>query len=127
MRRPTGSLFRAAICSGSFARTLDDIRKLGGNSPQDDLKFAAVERVSIINRRLYETCLAPFVRSITPPGFGNWARQTHPNRMRFAIFSDRESGDEDDLPKTPSRSASVGNQHRTTTSSQPPKRLWPRP
>jgi pimeloyl-ACP methyl ester carboxylesterase len=69
-------------------RTLDDIRKLGGNSPQDDLKFAAVERVSIINRRLYETCLAPFVRSITPPGFGNWARQTHPNRMRFAIFSD---------------------------------------
>ena len=36
-------------------RSLDDIRKLGGNSAEDDLKFAAAERVSIINRRLYET------------------------------------------------------------------------
>ncbi|HET6942767.1 MAG TPA: DUF3141 domain-containing protein [Sphingomicrobium sp.] len=69
-------------------RSLDDIRKLGGNSPEDDLKFAAVDRVSTINRRLYETYLSPLVRSVTPPAFGEWARKMHPNRVRFAIFSD---------------------------------------
>ena len=69
-------------------RTLDDIRNLGANSPEDDLKFAAVDRVSAINRRLYETYLGPFVRSVTPPAFGDWARKMHPNRVRFAIFSD---------------------------------------
>ena len=69
-------------------RTLDDIRKLGGNSPDDDRKFATADRVSAINRRLYETYAAPIVRSVTPPGFGEWARKMHPNRVRFAIFSD---------------------------------------
>lgn len=69
-------------------RTLDDIRKLGGNSPEDDLKFAAVDRVSTINRRLYENYLGPLVRSVTPPAFGEWSRKMHPNRVRFAIFSD---------------------------------------
>jgi hypothetical protein len=69
-------------------RTLEDIRKLGGNSPEDDLKFAAVDRVSNINRRLYQTYLGPFLRSVTPPAFGEWARKLHPNRVRFGIFSD---------------------------------------
>lgn len=69
-------------------RTLDDIRKLGSNSPEDELKFAAVDRVSTINRRLYENYLGPYVRSITPPAFGEWSRKMHPNRVRFGIFSD---------------------------------------
>jgi pimeloyl-ACP methyl ester carboxylesterase len=69
-------------------RTLDDIRKLGTDNPEDDLKFAAVDRVSAINRRLYETYLGPFIRSVTPPAFGDWSSKMHPNRVRFAIFSD---------------------------------------
>ena len=69
-------------------RTLDDIGALGGNSPEDDLKFAAADRVSNINRRLYENYLGPLVRAVTPPGFGDWARKMHPNRVRFSIFSD---------------------------------------
>jgi pimeloyl-ACP methyl ester carboxylesterase len=73
-------------------RTLDDIRALGGNSPEDDLKFAAVDRVSSVNRRLYENFLGPMVRSVTPPGFGGWARKMHPNRVRFSIFSDENPG-----------------------------------
>ena len=82
-----------ALIAGSYLfrlepRSLDDIRALGGNSAEDDLKFAAAERVSIINRRLYETFLGPFVRSVTPPAFGEWSRKMHPNRMRFDIFSD---------------------------------------
>ena len=69
-------------------RTLDDIRKLGENSPEDDLKFEAVDRLSTINRRLYATYGQPLVGAMTPPAFGEWARKMHPNRMRFAIFSD---------------------------------------
>ena len=69
-------------------RGLDDIRALGGNSPEDDRKFAAAGRVSAINRRLYESYLSPFVRSVTPPAFGEWARKMHPNRVRFGMFSD---------------------------------------
>jgi len=69
-------------------RTLDDIRALGGNSPEDDLKFQAVDRLSTINRRLYESFMRPWVRSLTPPAFGEWSRKMHPNRFRFAVFSD---------------------------------------
>jgi len=43
-------------------RTLEDIRALGGNSPEDDLRFAAAARVSEINQRLYRTVLSPAVR-----------------------------------------------------------------
>ena len=69
-------------------RTLDDIRKLGENSPKDNLKFAAVDRLSAINRRLYAAYGRPFINALTPPAFGEWSRKMHPNRVRFAIFSD---------------------------------------
>jgi len=69
-------------------RVLEDIRKLGGNSAEDELKFATVDRVSAINRRLYEQYLGPFIRAVTPPDFGDWQRKMHPNRVRFGIFSD---------------------------------------
>jgi len=69
-------------------RTLDDIRKLGENSPKDNLKFAAVDRLSAINRRLYAAYGRPFINALTQPAFGEWSRKMHPNRVRFAIFSD---------------------------------------
>ena len=69
-------------------RTLDDIRKLGGNDAKDNLKFEAVDRLSAINRRLYATYARPFVGALTPPAFGDWARKMHPNRVRFSIFAD---------------------------------------
>ena len=69
-------------------RTLEDIRKLGANSAEDERKFVAADRVSTINRRLYATYARPFVGALTPPAFGDWARKMHPNRVRFAIFSD---------------------------------------
>ena len=43
------------------ARTLDAIRALGGNSPEDELRFAAAARVSEINKGLYRTFLGPMV------------------------------------------------------------------
>jgi hypothetical protein len=46
------------------ARTLDHIRALGGNSPEDDLRFATAARVSEINQGLYRTLLSPAVRTM---------------------------------------------------------------
>ena len=77
-----GRLFRLV------PRTLEELQAIVQNSPEDDLKFAAVDRVSNINRRLYETFAAPVVQSVTPPSFGDWAQKLHPNRLRFSIFSD---------------------------------------
>src|SRR5256886_7081150 len=45
------------------ARTLNHIRALGGNSPEDDLRFTAANRVSEINQGLYNTYLRPAVRA----------------------------------------------------------------
>src|SRR6478735_898609 len=69
-------------------RTLDDIRALGGNDLADEMRFAAAQRISNINRQLYETYVAPFVRAAVTPEMAAAMREMHPNRMRFAMFSD---------------------------------------
>jgi hypothetical protein len=69
-------------------RTLDDIRALGENSLEDEMRFAAAQRISDINRQLYETYVAPFVRAAVTPETAAALREMHPNRMRFAMFSD---------------------------------------
>ena len=70
------------------ARTLDDIRALGGNDAADDPRFATAARVSEINHGLYETLVAPAVRGGDDGAGGRGAAGAHPNRLRFAMFSD---------------------------------------
>jgi hypothetical protein len=69
-------------------RTLDDIRGLGENSLEDEMRFAAAQRISNINLQLYETYVAPWVRAAVTPETAEALRQLHPNRLRFAMFSD---------------------------------------
>jgi hypothetical protein len=71
------------------ARKLDDIRALGGNDAADDRRFATVARVSEINRGLYETFVAPTVRLASTEKSAETFRALHPNRLRFAMFSDQ--------------------------------------
>ena len=47
------------------ARTLDDIRALGGNDAADERRFATAARVSEINLALYRTFAQPVVRAMT--------------------------------------------------------------
>ena len=70
-------------------RTLADIRALGHNPPEDDLRFATAERISEINLGLYRTLAQPMVRAAVTPLSAAALRQLHPNRMRFFMFSDR--------------------------------------
>jgi pimeloyl-ACP methyl ester carboxylesterase len=71
------------------ARSLDHIRSLGGNDAADDARFATVARVSEINQGLYQTLVAPAVRFAATELTAEAMRAAHPNRLRFAAFSDR--------------------------------------
>jgi pimeloyl-ACP methyl ester carboxylesterase len=69
------------------ARTLDDIRALGGNDEEDDRKFAAVARLSEINLGLYRTVMQPWVQCWANEGFAKWMRQCHPLRLQYEMLS----------------------------------------
>ena len=70
-------------------RTLNDIRALGVNSPEDNLRFATVDRISEANLALYEKYVSPGIRATASESSAEMRRYLHPNRLRFAIFSDR--------------------------------------
>ncbi|HEY1543029.1 MAG TPA: DUF3141 domain-containing protein [Xanthobacteraceae bacterium] len=69
------------------ARTLDDIRALGGNDIADDRRFAAAARVSEINLALYRSFVQPIVRAMNPPAAGELMRELHPLRLQYKVFS----------------------------------------
>jgi len=69
-------------------RTLDDIRAMGGNSPEDERRFAAAARVSEINLSLYRAFAQPVVKAIFTPQLADWLRQCSPDRLQYVMFSD---------------------------------------
>ena len=71
------------------ARTLDDIRALGGNSPEDERAFATAARISEINLGLYRTFVQPWIRTFANEGFADWMRRTQPLRIQYDAFSRR--------------------------------------
>jgi hypothetical protein len=70
------------------ARTLDDIRALGGNDAADERRFATAARVSETNLALYRTYVQPFVRAAANPTMADWMAQLHPLRLQYQLFSD---------------------------------------
>jgi Protein of unknown function (DUF3141) len=74
---------------GLETRTLDDIRALGGNSPEDDLAFATAARVSEINQSLYRSFVGPAMSMAVTERGAEFLRSTHPNRLRFEMFGDQ--------------------------------------
>ena len=69
------------------ARTLDDIRALGGNSMEDERQFAAVARLSEINLGLYRAFMQPWVKAWANAGFAEWMRKMHPLRLPYEMFT----------------------------------------
>jgi pimeloyl-ACP methyl ester carboxylesterase len=70
------------------ARTLDDIRALGGNDAADERRFATAARVSETNLALYRTYMQPFVRAMVNSPMAEWMQQMHPLRLQYELFSD---------------------------------------
>src|SRR6201984_139324 len=69
-------------------RKLDDIRKIGGNSPEDALALATAARISEITQGMYSTLMRAAVRAMVTKKIAELMRRTHPNRLRFEMFAD---------------------------------------
>lgn len=71
------------------ARTLDDIRAMGGNSPEDERRFAAAKRVSELNLAAYQKFIQPLIKNAVTPQMAEWMRQMHPLRLQYEAFSSK--------------------------------------
>ncbi len=69
------------------ARTLHDIRALGGNDAADERRFATAARVSEINLALYRTLAQPMVRAMTSEPAAEWLHRLHPLRLQYELLS----------------------------------------
>ena len=70
-------------------RTLDDIRAMGGNSPEDERRFAAAARVSEMNLAAYQKFMQPWIKSMVTPQMADLMRNMHPLRVQYEAFSGR--------------------------------------
>ena len=70
------------------ARSLDDIRALGRNSPEDDRAFAAVARLSELNLSIYRTFMQPLVRALANQPAADLAQALDPLRLSYTMFAD---------------------------------------
>ena len=70
-------------------RSLDDIRALGGNTPDEERCFAAVARISEANYGHYRSNIQPLVRIMAGKTLAEGLLRLHPLRARYEFFSDR--------------------------------------
>ncbi|WP_440641405.1 DUF3141 domain-containing protein [Bradyrhizobium sp. PUT101] len=71
------------------ARTLDDIRAMGGNSPEDERRFATAKRVSELNLAAYRKFVQPWIKKVVSPQVAETMRNLHPLRLQYELFSSR--------------------------------------
>ncbi|MHC2281343.1 pimeloyl-ACP methyl ester carboxylesterase [Bradyrhizobium diazoefficiens] len=69
------------------ARTLDDIRAMGGNSPEDERRFAAAKRVSELNLAAYQKFVQPWIKTLVTPQMAETMRNLHPLRLQYEALS----------------------------------------
>jgi hypothetical protein len=68
-------------------RTLDDIRALGGNTDEDERRFATAARISEINLANYRSYVQPWVRAAVTPQLAEWMHKSHPLRVSYDAFA----------------------------------------
>jgi pimeloyl-ACP methyl ester carboxylesterase len=97
------------------ARTLDDIRAMGGNSPEDERRFAAAKRVSELNLDAYRKFVQPWIKSMVTPQMAELMRNWHPSRVQYEAFSGQNP-----LMKTVATAAEKVREQRKPVSSDNP-------
>jgi len=68
-------------------RTLDDLRAMGGNTIEDERRFATAARVSEINLSAYRNFVQPWVKAFATPVMAEWTRQLHPLRVQYEMLA----------------------------------------
>jgi pimeloyl-ACP methyl ester carboxylesterase len=91
--RKSGETSNVHLVSGEWVmrceqRTLDDVRAMGGNSPEDERRFATAARVSEINLSLYRAFVQPMVKAFVTPSVADWLKRWHPVRTSYEAFTD---------------------------------------
>ncbi len=70
-------------------RSLDDIRALGRNSPEDDRAFAAVAKLSDLTLSAYRTWTQPMVRALSSQPMADLALAMNPLRLSYTMFAEK--------------------------------------
>lgn len=70
-------------------RRMDDVRAIVERKEDDDLRFAAVARISDINLGMYRSFVQPWVRALVTPQSAEWSQRLHPLRLPYELVSDR--------------------------------------
>ena len=91
--RKTGDTTSPNLVEGEWVmrceqRTLDDIRAMGGNSPEDERRFATAARVSEINLSLYRAFMQPMVKAIFTPQVAEAMKRFDTGRLQYEAFTD---------------------------------------
>jgi Protein of unknown function (DUF3141) len=68
-------------------RTLDDIRAMGGNSLEDERRFATAARVSEINLANYRKFVQPWVKAMATPKMAELMQKWHPLRVQYEVLA----------------------------------------
>jgi hypothetical protein len=89
------------------ARTLDDLRALGGNTVEDERRFATAKKVSEINLANYKTYLRPWIRAMATPQMAEWMHKMHPLRVSYEAF-----GGDNAAMKAVEQTAEEAREHR---------------
>jgi pimeloyl-ACP methyl ester carboxylesterase len=92
-QRKSGDSVNPDFISGDWnmrceARTLDDIRAMGGNSPEDERRFATAARVSEINLSFYRAFMQPMVKAIFTPQVAAAMKRFDTGRLQYEAFTD---------------------------------------
>jgi Protein of unknown function (DUF3141) len=87
----SGDTAHAELAGGDWImrceqRTLDDLRAMGGNSIEDERRFATAKRVSEINLSNYRRFVQPWIRATMTPQTSDWMRNLHPLRIGYEAF-----------------------------------------
>lgn len=69
------------------ARTLDDLRKVGGRSRANTQRFRAVARLSEVNRSLYRRFAQPAMQAASTEAAAAAVRQLQPARLRYTLWT----------------------------------------
>ena len=100
-------------------RTLDDLRTIVQPDPENERRFAAVQRVSEINLGLYRTLFQPFVQASINEQTSEWLHKLNASELPIELFSDRNP-----LMRQVAQLAEQIREHRRPVSPDNPLLQW---
>jgi len=70
------------------SRGTEDIREIVQERADDDRRFAAMARLSDVNKELYCRLAQPLVRAMVSEPVADWMRRMHPLRLQYELAAD---------------------------------------